>query len=182
MNSRLEYEVRYIPGELNGVADSLSRIVVKTDIKTERSDAEAESHIYAELSKDGENDSSLKNAQDNDAWIKWTTSRIQSNKVISRGPYKNTKYLSVDSSGLLYKGRRIVVPPSLQDKIIQEYHCQSHPGPEITATQIRARFWWRSLSKQVDAFTKDCRTCIQAKSRPDKAEMIISLMSLNPTR
>ena len=56
-------------------------------------------------------------------------------------PDVHTKYLSVDSSGLLYKGRRIVVPPSLQEKIIQEYHCQSHPGPEITATQIRARFW-----------------------------------------
>ena len=170
----VEYEVKYIPGDLNGVADSLSRIVVKTDIKTERCDAEAEDHIYAELSKGGENDSSLKNAQDNDAWIKWTTSRIQNKKIISRGPYKNTKYLSVDSSGLLYKGRRIVVPPSFQDKIIQEYHCQSHPGPEITATQIRARFWWRSLSKQVDAFTKDCRTCIQAKSRPAKAEMMIT--------
>ena len=42
----VEYEVKYIPGASNEVADSLSRIVVKTDIKTERSYAEAEDHVY----------------------------------------------------------------------------------------------------------------------------------------
>ena len=66
----VEYEVKYIPGKLNEVADSLSRIVVKPDIRTERSDAEAEDHVYTELTRRGENDSSLKKAQDDDAWIK----------------------------------------------------------------------------------------------------------------
>ena len=167
----VDYEILYIPGKDNIVADALSRVIIPTDNKTEGRDVESEidDYIFAEFLEEESN--VLIKAQQDDKWVKKTVGRIKNGKKISKGPYKNTAHLMMNEMGLLCKGKRIVIPPNLQEKIIQDYHCSSHPGAEITSGLIRTRFWWRSITAKVEAFVKDCRTCIQTKAKPHKAEM-----------
>ncbi|KAJ8973695.1 hypothetical protein NQ317_015361 [Molorchus minor] len=61
---------------------------------------------------------------------------------------------------------KLVVPRTIQNKIIQVHHDEAdHPGITETCRQIRLRFYFRRMRKQVGAYIKKCLICLQTKGR-----------------
>jgi len=62
------------------------------------------------------------------------------------------------SDGVIYKGMRIVVPPSMRQDMLKHIHG-SHLG--ITKCKQRAReaIFWPGLSKQIEELVNDCVPC-----------------------
>ena len=68
------------------------------------------------------------------------------------------------SDGIVYKGMRIVVPPSLRPEMLKQVH-ESHLG--ITKCKQRAReaLYWPGMSQQIEDLVSDCSTCNAYQNR-----------------
>ncbi|KAJ8966726.1 hypothetical protein NQ317_015292, partial [Molorchus minor] len=61
---------------------------------------------------------------------------------------------------------KLIVPRTIQAKIIQTHHDEAdHPGIAETCRQIRLRFYFRRMRKQLAAYIKKCLVCMQTKGR-----------------
>ena len=118
----LDYKISYIKGKYNVEADCLSRItVMETSDKLE---PPLVYHIAAE-----ELPSLLQQRQKDDPAIRAVIDCIKSGDKVTKGPFRNYTNISLQD-GLLCKGGRIVVPDSLAEDLICQYHGQSHAGAE----------------------------------------------------
>jgi hypothetical protein len=71
------------------------------------------------------------------------------------------------TSSCCSKGR-LVVPETgeLRTRLLKEVHepiTSAHPGKNKTRALLTARYWWPGLSKDVDQFVANCRTCLTTK-------------------
>jgi transposase InsO family protein len=62
------------------------------------------------------------------------------------------------TDGIIFKGMRIIVPPSMRAEMLSHIHS-SHLG--ITKCKQRAReaLFWPGMSKQIESLVKDCVAC-----------------------
>ena len=65
--------------------------------------------------------------------------------------------------GILLRGDRIVVPASLQRRILKLAH-ETHVGIVRTKQLLRSRYFWVGMDKAIEATIKDCPAC--AACRP----------------
>ena len=106
--------------------------------------------------------------------------RLQVNKKINKGPFRNVKFLQFDDD-LLKRGERIIIPESMQNEVIKELHGQHHVGIENTTLFIKARFWWRRMNRQVEELVRNCQSCLACKrQKSPKAELMITPEVFNP--
>ena len=104
----------------------------------------------------------LQKNQEKDPMIMHAVQSIKEGNIISKGPYRNYSNLSI-RNGLLCKGGRVVIPPTVTQDLIRQYHGQAHVGAENTWLALSGRFYWRRMKQQVESFVKDCRSCMQCK-------------------
>lgn len=155
-----DYRVEYVPGKENVEADYLSRIEIPED-KVEVESIQERACIYL-------NEETLptleviRHHQQEDTQVRDAISQLRNDQQIDKGIYKSYANLNL-SDGILWKGNRILIPKTLQKKVIQEYHGQYHPGIENTTLLIKARFYWRGMEKSIGDYVSACRTCIQTK-------------------
>ena len=79
---------------------------------------------------------------------------------------------SVDQSGILYyqaarNERRIVVPISQQQHILEEHHdgpTTRHLGVERTLEMLQRVYWWKGIRQSVREYIKTCPKCQMFKS------------------
>lgn len=156
----LDYTVEYVPGKENVEADYLSRVVIP-DNKEEQESTQERACIFLNeeilptmgvIAEHQKKDSHMKNAME----------QLGNSQTVSRGIYKGHSNLNL-ANGLLWKGTRILIPSSLQEKVMSEYHGQYHPGVENTILLLKARFYWRGMEKSIKDFVSTCRTCMQTK-------------------
>ena len=85
-------------------------------------------------------------------------------------PYWTRRHeLTVEGDCLLW-GIRVLVPLSLQERVLQELH-QEHQGVAKMKTLARSYVWWPNLDKEVEAIAKNCHACQSVKSAPSKAPL-----------
>ena len=155
-----DYTVEYIPGKDNHEADYLSRIVMKDEERVVESMQESAA-IYC-IQPEIPTVELIQKHQEQDRHIKDARTQLESTGGITKGIFRSHSNIELREK-LLWKGTRIIIPHSLQEQIIREYHGQHHPGKENTCLLIKARFYWRGMEKQVERFVRACRTCIQCK-------------------
>ena len=156
-----DYRVEYVPGKDNVEADYLSRIEIPSDKEEPESTQEiACIYLNAEMLPTLK---VIKEHQQKDNQVKDAMAQLKASQMISKGIYKSYANLNL-SDGMLWKGNRILIPESLQNHVVQEYHGQYHPGIENTVLLLKARFYWRGMEKSIGDFVGKCRTCIQTKS------------------
>lgn len=82
-------------------------------------------------------------------------------------PYRNIRReLTVnDTSDIILKGNRIVVPIVYQDTVIKLAH-HSHMGLAKTKALLRSKVYFPNLDERVEWFIRNCATC-QTLSRPN---------------
>ena len=148
----LDYTIKYLKGQENVEADYLSRI--PGDDKPEDSPL-----VYNIAQPFLEK---VREAQRADQVFSPAITKLQNEEIVKTGCFRNFSNLKV-TDGILCKGSRIIVPSSITEFVIQEYHGQSHLGADNTILAISARFYWRGMQKQIEQFVSDCRTCTQCK-------------------
>ena len=82
---------------------------------------------------------------------------------------QDTKHFRVDEKGVLWFDNRLVVPKDrdLRNKILEEAHSSKlsiHPGSSKKYQDLRPRFWWTKMKKEIAAYVARCDTCCRVKA------------------
>ena len=77
--------------------------------------------------------------------------------------------LSTENGSLLW-GIRVIVPKSLQSRVLQSLHA-NHPGVSWMKTIARSHFWWKGLDKDIETMGKTCHSCQANQSNPPTAPL-----------
>ena len=74
------------------------------------------------------------------------------------------KSILVENKRILFKNDKIIVPPSLQKRIVSWYHDYlQHPGQKRMEATLSQNLTWPSLRKDVDHYVRTCRKCQKNK-------------------
>ena len=156
----MDLEIHYVPGKLNTVPDFLSRDS-NGAYKEEAYEEAIKNQVYMTESPAVD----IKCSQKANKNIRHAVNQLQTKGRITNGPFRNLNGMSVDiHKGILLKGTRAVVPKEVAPGLIKNFHGQCHPGSEVTLALIRRHFWWKGMTRDVEAITNNCRTCKQTKS------------------
>ena len=160
-----DMEVQYLPGEWNA-ADYLSRNPGGGDGKLMKLAKVAERYVNfittnaaevmsaEEIRKETDADetlSAVKKAIKDGRWYKLS-------KELKRTFEPIKQELTVSSGGIILRGDRIVMPNTLQAKVIEIAH-EGHQGIEKTKRHLRSRIWFPKMDKMTEAAVKKCMAC-----------------------
>ena len=170
-------ELKYIQGEKNIVADTLSRLDLEPSLKSEPdpsvldtphsrrlAEAFATQQVEARHDRNLPSDAfpisfkEIQKEQQKDSNLK---KKVQTHKL-----YVLRNFHGGDKDRLLicYKDKKgkykICIPKSMQAKIVDWYHIMlCHPGRLRTEETIRQHFHWKGLRQEVHKHCKRCPTC-----------------------
>ena len=85
-------------------------------------------------------------------------------------PYQIRKHEIGIESGCLMWGIRVIIPRSLQPKLLESLHY-NHPGITRMKAVTRSYFWWSGLDKDIENQAKSCLRCQEQKSNPPVAPL-----------
>ena len=165
---RYSFSISHVPGKSLTVADALSR-APSTDQQQEDLDFQREADFYvsnilryipateqrvAEIKHHQQQDSVCKQLMDY-CLTQWPAKKDLSEEV--RPYYSVAQEMSV-VDGLLLRGTRLVIPPTMRRDILNRLHT-GHLG--ITKCRERARqtVWWPGLSAELERTIKNCHEC-----------------------
>src|SRR4051812_25275580 len=82
---------------------------------------------------------------------------------------KSAKCFSVNDQGTIFFENRFVVPENqnLKQLILQEAHDTSlsiHPGSTKMYRDLRQRFWWTGMKREIAQFVAECDVCRRIKA------------------
>ena len=85
-------------------------------------------------------------------------------------PYVRRKNELSLQNGCILWGSRVVLPPKLRPKIMNELHS-SHAGSSRMKELARSYVWWPNLDKDLEELCNSCPDCLSTRSNPPKAEL-----------
>ena len=79
------------------------------------------------------------------------------------------KCFSIDSKGTVFFGNRLVVPKNkeLRQLILKEAHdtpLSIHPGSTKMYRDLRQRFWWTRMKRDIARYVAECDVCCRIKA------------------
>jgi hypothetical protein len=167
---RYNFQVRYLPGKDNVVADALSRVPSEHDgmaldlcVLQVRPDAPIS---QAEMRAATQEDELL---------------MLICDKVQNGWPTSNTKLADNVKSfwlirhelsvidGILFRSDRMVVPGSLRNRVVDLAH-EGHFGISKCKSRIREYYWWPLLNKDVEGKIRHC-VCCKTESRESPVQV-----------
>ena len=82
---------------------------------------------------------------------------------------EETKHFRLDVRGVLWFKDRLVVPKDreLRNQILEEAHSSNfsiHPGTSKMYQDLKTRFWWTKMKKEIAAFVARCDNCCRVKA------------------
>lgn len=83
-------------------------------------------------------------------------------------PYFNKRDELTVHDGCLLWGGRVIVPPKLQQRVLEELH-EGHVGIVKMKGLARSYFWWPGLDRQIESTCKACEGCALTQSNPPSA-------------
>ena len=153
------FKVQYKPGTQN-IADSLSRLVEKSDDKT-KTDADEYIYFVAKNAIPGAmTGKEIEEASASDAELYSLRECIKSGSW-DRCPnsvYKAVKDELTCLGKLILRGTRIVIPEKLRGHVLKLAH-EGHQGIVKTKARLRSKVWWPGIDKDVEKHVKACHSC-----------------------
>ncbi|GBO34755.1 Transposon Ty3-I Gag-Pol polyprotein [Araneus ventricosus] len=134
--SQFSTDIKYIKGENNIVADTLSRVT------------EVSSIDYDQIADAQTQDEELKSLQ--------TITSLN----LKEYPLPSGKYLWCDTSTSKI---RPYIPEAFRKQVFHHIHGLSHPGIKSTIKLMNSKFIWPSIKKDVQLWTRTCIPCKKAK-------------------
>ncbi|WVZ63867.1 LOW QUALITY PROTEIN: hypothetical protein U9M48_013465 [Paspalum notatum var. saurae] len=86
---------------------------------------------------------------------------------------------TLDNQGVLWFKNRLVVPKDmeLRKKILEEAHesvLAMHPGSNKMYQDLKQRFWWTRMKREIAKYVSECHVCKRVKARSPKASRYAS--------
>ncbi|XP_056132888.1 uncharacterized protein K02A2.6-like, partial [Lampris incognitus] len=72
--------------------------------------------------------------------------------------------------GCLMWGTRVVVPPKLRPRVLNELHT-AHPGVVRMKSLARSFVWWPGIDSQIELQAKSCHSCQRSQKEPSLAPL-----------
>ena len=169
-------ELRYIKGESNTVADSLSRLPIDKKLAV-KEQAEVYSLFEVEEPKNFPfSYGKLESMQQRDAYIQKRLKEKDSKysvKAFKRSDYTYNLVMYDDGSN-----GRIALPKALGKAVATWYHdILCHPGEVRTELSISQHFYWKGMRNTIASVCKKCATCLHNKPKNVKYGKIPAKMA-----
>ncbi|KAL5540439.1 hypothetical protein UlMin_044955 [Ulmus minor] len=164
-------EILYHPGKANCVADALSRkstatvmsirlmpVMLQKDIQG--LDMEIISGQLSTLTLQPTIFDGIKGAQELDPQLMRLKERVLEGKDAN---------FSVSTDGILHYKGRLCIPDDAQfkEQLLSEAHATPysvHPGATKMYQDLKERFWWSGMKKEVAEYVAKCLTCQKVKA------------------
>jgi hypothetical protein len=94
-----------------------------------------------------------------------------------------TKHFRVDEQGVLWFDDRLVVPKDreLKNKLMDEAHLSKlsiHPRSSKMYQELRPRYWWTKMKKEIAVYVARCDTCCRVKALHMRPAGLLQLLSV----
>jgi len=86
-------------------------------------------------------------------------------------PYLHVKQELSVAEGLIFRERRIILPPALQRKVVKLGHSLGHLGKTKTKQMLREKYWFPLMNSMIDTAIDQCYEC-QVATKRDREEPI----------
>ncbi|XP_048481336.1 uncharacterized protein K02A2.6-like [Plutella xylostella] len=171
--SAYNYDIQYIAGDRNSVADYFSRMPV-SDSFVEPEECAGRSLInfivnetlpisFHDIKKATASDATLKTVIKY-LLIGWPK-KVKCKNIL---PYFNCKNdLEIDN-GCLMRGHRIIIPQVYRTRMIHELH-KGHLGVVKTKSLARTKMWWPGIDGDIQRSVLACSTCSALRPAPPAA-------------
>ena len=171
--SAYDYHIEYKPGLLHGNADMLSRLPL-SDTPTSVTVPGETILLMDMLNSLPVTAAQIKQGTDRDPVLsKVRTLLLTGWKDITGDHMKpfqqRQNELSVQDGCVLW-GTRVVVPPQLREKVLQELH-EGHPGASRMKSLARSFVWWPGMDKDIEDRVKACEPCQRSRHLPAAAPL-----------
>ena len=173
---RYEVEAVHVPGKDMTVADTLSRAptVGAVNEPTSILSAEIEESIGAIAADLGLADKlqsiATSTADDSDlqkvlhyVQHRWPTPVPDAIKA-----YQQEHHHLSSEDGVIFHGRRIVVPSDMRASIMEKLH-EGHQGITKTRAHAQVYCWWPGISNDITTYVTGCETCTKRRYQPPEA-------------
>jgi len=179
-----DLEVHYHPGKANVVADALSRKRYDNSFKKGPESeklCEELKHLnlgivanVMEVEVTPTLEHEIRKGQLEDEKLK----EIAENVVIGKAPG-----FTIDENGTLWFGKRICVPEvkSIRDAILRETHESAysiHPGSTKMYLDLKEKYWWYGLKRDVAEYVALCDTCQRVKAEHQRPAGLLQPMKI----
>ena len=176
----IRYEIQYVKGKENAVADYLSRIPAEVDQDVNVKVDNFERHLFT-VSHYDQLLSRIKESSRMDKATSLALDQLENGGVIQSGRFKRERGMYV-CDGLLYRSNQVVVPYNLRNEVISRIHNESHPGVRRTIERVKLNFFWRGLSRDIGRFCASCLICQRNKPKNQLLQVCGDLSYGGPDR
>jgi len=73
--------------------------------------------------------------------------------------------------GIIFKGRQVIIPPSLREDILKQLH-EGHLGIEKTRQLSRETVYWPNINRDIENMVKQCPACQELQPQQSKEPLI----------
>ena len=176
------FEIEYRPGESN-IADPMSRLCDKAGSQKEQvlddtgeyiamiaQQAVPEAMTWQEIKSCSDNCSivqEMKEALRTGRWEKCSAS------------IKSVRSELSECDGVILRGKRIFIPPNLQDQILKLAH-EGHQGIVKCKQRLRSKVWWVGMDKDIESLCKTCELCQLVSAYNPPAPIVTTEMPKRP--
>src|SRR6185436_2422654 len=89
----------------------------------------------------------------------------------------------LDDEGILWFKNRLVVPKDLElrKQILEEAHLSRysiHPGSNKMYQDLKQRFWWIRMKREIARYVSECDTCQRVKASHLRSAGLLQLLSI----
>lgn len=164
--------IRYKPGREMILADGLSRLPTKNathvDLDINISFVSFTTDILQRIRAGVNNDAVLSELKET-IMIGWPDS-IKSVPAPLRKYWSFRDELSVEN-GVILKGDRIMIPPELQRRILEQLH-QGHQGMEKCKLRAKETVFWIDINADIEKLVGECSTCQKFQKSQQKESLL----------
>ncbi|XP_054283201.1 uncharacterized protein K02A2.6-like [Macrosteles quadrilineatus] len=159
-----DFDIKYIEGRNNVLADALSRLPSESDIPS-REELSAKLLVQEKIDDMALTSKELQEETRKDETFKRVMMFMESqwpqklpNDLSYLSPFFHRREELSSVKGILMWGNRIVVPQTLQKKTLRVLH-QGHPGIEAMRSLSRFYVWWSKIDEDIETYVKTCNGC-----------------------
>ena len=181
-----DFEPQHIPGRINVIADSLSRVTPLEfqDSNTEK-DILAVNFLQYSSIEERERDEMLQETNKDEElqslkhYIStgWPAKRSQI--PVSLHPYWNFRDELTVESGILMKNSKVLIPETLKQKYLKQIH-QGHQGIEACRSRAREFVFWVNINSDLKEMVEKCDICQSQQNSTASVQKYVSEVPPHP--